>query len=254
MACGRGFKSRQLHHYPPVKSLSLPLNNPVGPQAWRGFSLLLADLASIHSSHPYPFPALSRSLFSTSCEPVKSVVRKMLPLIIKDLGNYWDKQFFLASQGQCQIERERNHVSLRKHLQQHCIGARSCRLQWRDEKIIGVRHFLGVAALKRTWGPTSAGKLFTSTPDWSFTLDEDKFSLRVTGRNPLNGSVLDTSGLQIAPGVMWATVRFPLGKDKVIALDGIPNDDAHWMIKCVQESIRRPPIFSSTGLWSPWLI
>lgn len=98
-------------------------------------------------------------------------------------------------------------------------------------------HFLGVASLKRVWGPTSAGKLFTSTPDWSFTLDEDKFSLRVTGRNPLNGSVLDAKGLQIAPGVMWASVRFPLSEDKAIALDGIPNDDAYWMIKCVQESI-----------------
>lgn len=25
--------------------------------------------------------------------------------------------------------------------------------------------------------------------------------------------------------------------DKVIVLDGIPNDDAHWMIKCIQEAI-----------------
>ena len=91
--------------------------------------------------------------------------------------------------------------------------------------------------MKRIWGPSSAGKLFTSTPDWSFTLDDYKFSLRVTGRNLLSGSVLDTNGLQIAPGVMWASVRFPLGKDAVITLDGIPNDDAHWMIKCVQDAI-----------------
>jgi DNA helicase-4 len=53
----------------------------------------------------------------------------------------------------------------------------------------------------------------------------------------LSGRVLDTVGLQIAPGVMWASVRFPMGKDKVITLDGIPNDDALCMIKCVQEAI-----------------
>jgi len=47
-SCELGHKSRYGHHYPLVKSLSLPLNNPVGPQAWRGFSLFLADLVSVH--------------------------------------------------------------------------------------------------------------------------------------------------------------------------------------------------------------
>ena len=46
MACGRGFKSPQLHHHSPsAKSLSLLLNNAVGPQAWRGCSHWSAGLA-----------------------------------------------------------------------------------------------------------------------------------------------------------------------------------------------------------------
>ena len=69
---GRGCKSLGGHHYPLVKSLSLPLNNPVGPQAWRGFSLFLADLAFTHAAQILPISALSRSLFSTSCERLKS--------------------------------------------------------------------------------------------------------------------------------------------------------------------------------------
>lgn len=91
--------------------------------------------------------------------------------------------------------------------------------------------------MKSTWGPTSAGRLFTSTPDWSLTLDEDKYLLRVSGRSPSNGNVLDLSGLQITPGTVWASVSFLLTKDEAITLDGIPNDDAHGMIECFQEAI-----------------
>jgi hypothetical protein len=71
-SCERWHKSLGGHHYPPVKSLSLPVNNPVGPQAWRGFSLFLADLAFTHAAQILPISALSRSLFSTSCERLKS--------------------------------------------------------------------------------------------------------------------------------------------------------------------------------------
>ena len=91
--------------------------------------------------------------------------------------------------------------------------------------------------MKKTWGPTSAGKLFTSTPDWLLTLDGDKFQLQVSGRSPIGGSVLSAIGLEVSPGVMWSSVSFPLGKDVTITLDGIPNDDADWMIKCFQDAI-----------------
>ena len=43
-ACGLKFKFHRHHHKPSAKSLSLLLNNPVGPRATRGFSLFLADL------------------------------------------------------------------------------------------------------------------------------------------------------------------------------------------------------------------
>ena len=94
--CKSEFEPRSAvhHHYPLVKSLSLPLNYPVGPQAWRGFSLFLADLVLTHSDQLSPFPSVFRSLFSTSCERAKSVVRKMSPLKIKGLAKFWDRQFF----------------------------------------------------------------------------------------------------------------------------------------------------------------
>jgi len=112
-SCERRHKSLGGHHYPPVKSLSLPLNNPVGPQAWRGFSLFLADLASTHPAQILPFPTLSRYLFSTSCERPKPRVRKMTPLQIKGLPNFPDRQFFRALLGQTVVRKKREDESLR---------------------------------------------------------------------------------------------------------------------------------------------
>ena len=40
-SCELGHKSRYGHHKPSAKILSLHLNNPVGPQAWRGFHFFL---------------------------------------------------------------------------------------------------------------------------------------------------------------------------------------------------------------------
>jgi hypothetical protein len=84
-SCERRHKSLSGHHYTPVKSLSLPLNNPVGPQAWRGFSLLLADFVLPDA------PRFTQDLscfvlsFSVSCELEKSRVHKMTLIEIKDL-------------------------------------------------------------------------------------------------------------------------------------------------------------------------
>jgi hypothetical protein len=89
------------------------LNNPVGPQAWRGFSLFLADLAPTHPAQILQFPALSRSLFSTSCERAESRVRKVNPLQIKDLAKIWDRQFFRASLEQTAIRKNREDERLR---------------------------------------------------------------------------------------------------------------------------------------------
>lgn len=114
-ACKSGFEPRSAlhHHYPSVKSLSLPLNNPVGPQAWRGFSLCLADLGPTHPAQILQFPALSRSLFSTSCELAESRVRKTNPLQIKDLAKIWDRQFFRVSLEQTAVRKKREDKRLR---------------------------------------------------------------------------------------------------------------------------------------------
>jgi len=89
------------------------LKNPVGPQAWRGFSLFLVDLASSHFARLSPFLALSRSLFSICCERAKSRVRKISPLQIKGLAKFWDRQFFRASLGQSTVWKNGKAESLR---------------------------------------------------------------------------------------------------------------------------------------------
>lgn len=79
-----------------------------------------------------------------------------------------------------------------------------------------------------TWGPSSIGKFFTPTPDWSLTLKEHKFLL-FEGNNKYQGDIFSLESLQVTPGTFWATVVFPVGKRGAVTLDGIPNDTARAM-------------------------
>jgi DNA helicase-4 len=80
-----------------------------------------------------------------------------------------------------------------------------------------------------TWGPTGAGKLFTTTPGWSLALDGDNLTLNVTGLKGVTVKLLKSEEIEVTPGVIWSAVQFPIGPGKVIRLDGIPNDEAKWM-------------------------
>jgi DNA helicase IV len=87
-----------------------------------------------------------------------------------------------------------------------------------------------------SWGPTEAGKLFTTTPQWSLTLDSDCFTLHITGLKSITASVLKSEEIEIRPGVVWSSVQFPYGPGKVINLDGIPNDEATWMLSVLSDA------------------
>src|SRR4051812_42767149 len=78
------------------------------------------------------------------------------------------------------------------------------------------------------WGPTTVGKFFTPTPDWSLNINEKKFFL-IEGKNKHQGDVLTLESLQITPGSFWSSVVFPVGKRGFVTLDGIPNDTARGM-------------------------
>lgn len=92
--------------------------------------------------------------------------------------------------------------------------------------------------MTKSWGPTGAGKLFTSTPDWRLTLDGEQFILKVQGR-PMSGSVLLLEGVTVAPGTIWATLHFSNGKGERRSLDGIPNSEAKELGHAIATAIER---------------
>ena len=76
-----------------------------------------------------------------------------------------------------------------------------------------------------TWSPSSAGKAFTSTPDWRLTLNGTRYEGHIAG-HPIAGSVMDIQGARIVPGTIWATVILPLSSGTQARLDGLPNAEA----------------------------
>ena len=90
--------------------------------------------------------------------------------------------------------------------------------------------------MSRRWGPTGAGKLFTSTPEWSLEIDGDSFILQVQGKKVRN-KVLELDGLTVKPGAIWAAVEIQGRSGQRLALDGIPNSDAQELQSVVQTTI-----------------
>lgn len=82
--------------------------------------------------------------------------------------------------------------------------------------------------MQQTWGPTALGKLFTSTKDWTLTLDERLFALRA-GDTRLKGDALALENFRLKRGIFWSTVMLPLLDGQTLSLDGIPNSSAEEM-------------------------
>ncbi|WP_426148771.1 UvrD-helicase domain-containing protein [Polaromonas sp. DSR2-3-2] len=87
-----------------------------------------------------------------------------------------------------------------------------------------------------SWGPSGAGKLFTTTPQWSLTFDGDSFTLNIAGLKSVTANLLRSEEIEIKPGVVWSCVQFPYGPGKVINLDGIPNEEATWMLSVLSNA------------------
>jgi DNA helicase IV len=87
-----------------------------------------------------------------------------------------------------------------------------------------------------SWGPSKVGKLFTSAPEWTLALDGEQFTLTVEGTTFRDG-VLLLADLDVKSGLIWATLRFTLGKGQWRTLGGIPNRKAHELHKTVHQAV-----------------
>ncbi len=76
--------------------------------------------------------------------------------------------------------------------------------------------------MKKTWTPSTWGKAFTGSGDWSLTIDEDDLNLRVGG-NRYNASIVEKSPLSINHGVFWTDISLHRPHGESIKVDGIPN-------------------------------
>ncbi len=91
------------------RPLCIPIN-PARPQAWRGFSLLFADLAPTLGGH---FRAVSPHFplsFSAPCGRAKPKVRKAKSLKISDLGNTPNPEIFPRTGGRIKIRERESHL------------------------------------------------------------------------------------------------------------------------------------------------
>lgn len=108
---------------------------------------------------------------------------------------------------------------------------------------------------QRRWGPTSFGRLFTSTADWSLSQDSQTFILEVAGVRRLAGE-LSASDFKVRRGVLWSTVDVALPSDRVL-LDGIPNESAAAMLAALEAAqmhraflLRCDQAFTSAAQWA----
>ncbi len=90
-------------------SLCTPIN-PARPQAWRGFSLLLADLAPTLGGRFRTFFPLFPLSFSARCGRAERQVRKAKSLKISDLGNTPNPEIFPRTGGRIKIRERESHL------------------------------------------------------------------------------------------------------------------------------------------------
>jgi DNA helicase-4 len=92
--------------------------------------------------------------------------------------------------------------------------------------------------MAETWGPTSSGLSFTSTPVWKLTLEGERYAFLLR-QQTYRGSVKELQGLTVEPGLIWATVRIPAaGTRAAVKVDGIPNQAAVEMLGAVQRAAK----------------
>jgi len=87
--------------------------------------------------------------------------------------------------------------------------------------------------MPQIWKPSAVGKLFTSSPDWSLSLDRVQFALRAQD-SALSGSVVLLERVIFKPGIFWTTLQIARPNQQPLQLDGIANGEA----RRLQEAVR----------------
>lgn len=92
--------------------------------------------------------------------------------------------------------------------------------------------------MAESWKPTAPGRLFTRSPDWSLTLDGERYELTTAGRRYADHASR-LAGVSVDHGFFWSTVVLMAADGSRIDLSGIPNEDARRLEQTVTERIAR---------------
>lgn len=76
--------------------------------------------------------------------------------------------------------------------------------------------------MKHIWGPSTLGRLLTSSPAWRLCIDGTTFSLDLEGRSHVAG-VLSLAGMVVKRGLLWSMIRVPGADGQILSLGGISN-------------------------------
>lgn len=90
--------------------------------------------------------------------------------------------------------------------------------------------------MKRSWGSTDWGKVFTRTEEWRLRLEGDKITIEVAEKT-YNAHILGAKAISAKPGIFWASVSFIPKGASPIKLDGIPNSNAEEMLATLRASL-----------------
>lgn len=90
----------------------------------------------------------------------------------------------------------------------------------------------------KIWGPSSLGALLTRTPNWTFSLGDERFQLLI-GDSQFAGNTEMLDGLKVKTGIFWSTIIFPATIGHNLSLDGIPNATAAAMSRTVAKAVRK---------------
>ena len=86
-----------------------------------------------------------------------------------------------------------------------------------------------------TWGPTGWKKTLTSTVPWQLMLNGDELRFLINGKI-FKTNVMESEGMTLVSGMVWAAVHLKFENRKMFKLDGIPNAVAQDMAQTLQHA------------------
>lgn len=90
--------------------------------------------------------------------------------------------------------------------------------------------------MKRSWGSTKLGKLFTKSQAWTLTLDGERVAFDIGGSTYVSGLGSAVS-LVVDEGKFWASVSYKPDGNAPRFVDGIPNARAAEMAASLREAL-----------------